>query len=285
MEMMKTEHYITEMADALEVSASGYTDHLKKDERPRRREDQELGEKLTVIFKANRKTYGAPRLKIALEKQGVRCGKKRIARLQGRFGLHPVQKKRFRPCTTQSDPRLPVAENELAKVPAPERPNQIWVADITYIPTKEGWLYLAGILDLCSRKVAGWNTSDSLDTANVVRAWQKAWKKHRPAPGLLHHSDRGCQYASKEFRRLLTAHQAGASMSRKGNCYDNAAMESFWATLKTECFGSIIPETRKQANLMIFDYIEGFYNRIRLHSALGYKSPLDFESPQSHKPV
>jgi transposase InsO family protein len=132
--------------------------------------------------------------------------------------------------------------------------------------------------------VAGWNTSDSLDTANVVRAWQKAWKKHRPAPGLLHHSDRGCQYASKEFRRLLAAHQAGASMSRKGNCYDNAAMESFWATLKTECFGSIIPETREQANLMIFDYIEGFYNRIRLHSALGYKSPLDFESPQSHKP-
>lgn len=177
-----------------------------------------------------------------------------------------------------------MAKNELAKVPAPDQPNQIWVADITYIETQEGWLYLAGILDLYSRKVAGWNTSDSLATELVTNAWKKAWKKHRPDPGLLHHSDRGCQYASKEFRSLLSAHQAGASMSRKGNCYDNAVMESFWATLKTECFGSRIPETREQAQLMIFEYIEGFYNRWRLHSALGYKSPLDYESPQRHKP-
>ena len=184
MEAMKGEHPVTEMADALEVSASGYAEHLKKDERPRHREDEELGQKLTVIFKANRKAYGAPRLQIALGQQGIRCGKKRIARLQRRFGLHPLQKRRFRPRTTQTDPGLPVAENELAKVPTPDRPNQVWVADITYIPTQEGWLYLAGILDLYSRKVA----------------------------------------------------------------------------------------------------IEGFYNRTRLHSALGYKSPLDYESPQSHKP-
>jgi transposase InsO family protein len=143
---------------------------------------------------------------------------------------------------------------------------------------------LAGILDFYSRKVAGWNTSDSLAAELVTVAWKKAWEKHRPAPGLRHHSDRGCQYASRDFRNLLSAHQAGASMSRKGNCYDNAAMESFWATLKTECFGSIIPDTREQAKLMIFEYNEGFYNRTRLHSALGYKSPLDFESPQSHKP-
>jgi transposase InsO family protein len=284
MEAMKSEHPIMEMADALEVSASGYAEHLKKDERPRRRKDEELGEKLTAIFKANRKTYGAPRLQIALGQQGIRCGKQRIARLQRRFGLHPAQKRRFRPRTTQSDPSLPVAKNELAKVPAPDRPNQIWVADITYIETREGWLYLAGILDLYSRKVAGWNTSDSLATELVTNDWKKAWKKHRPDPGLLHHSDRGCQYASKEFRNLLAEHQAGASMSRKGNCYDNAAMESFWATLKNECFGSYIPETKEQAKIMIFDYIEGFYNRWRLHSALGYKSPLDYESPQSHKP-
>ena len=156
-----------------------------------------------------------------------------------------AEKRRFRPCTTQSDPSLPVAKNDLAKVPAPDRPNQIWVADITSIETQEGWLYLAGILDLYSRKVAGWNTSDSLATELVTRAWKQAWKKHRPDPGLLHHSDRGCQYASKEFRSLLAEHQAGASMSRKGNCYDNAAMESFWATLKTECFGSFIPETKE----------------------------------------
>lgn len=195
-----------------------------------------------------------------------------------------VKIRRLCPRTTQSDPSLPVAKNEPAKVPAPDRPNPIWVADITYIETQEGWLYLAGILDLYSRKVAGWNTSDSLPTELVTRAWKKAWKKHRPDPGLLHHSDRGWQYASKEFRSLLAAHQAGASMSRKGNCYDNAAMKSFWAALKTECLGSFIPETRDHAKIMIFDYIECFYNRWRLYSTLGYKSPLDYESQENHKP-
>jgi transposase InsO family protein len=183
MEAMKSEHPVMEMADALEVSASGYAEHLKKDERPRRREDEELGEKLTAIFKANRKTYGAPRLQIALGQQGIRCGKQRIARLQRRFGLHPAQKRRFRPRTTQSDSSLPVAKNELAKVPAPDRPNQIWVADITYIETREDWLYLAGILDLYSRKVAGWNTSDSLATELVTNAWKKAWKNTAPILG------------------------------------------------------------------------------------------------------
>jgi len=284
METMKNEHSITELAGALEVSASGYVEYLKKDERPRRREDRELGEKLTSIFKQNRNAYGAPRLQMALGKQGIRCGKKRIARLQQQFGLHPVQKRRFRPRTTQSDPLLPVAGNELAKVPTPDGPNQIWVADITYIETHEGWLYLAGIMDLYSRKIVGWNTSESLTTPLVTKAWEKAWENRRPSPGLLHHSDRGCQYASKEFRSLLFEHQVAASMSRRGNCYDNAAMESFWATLKTECLGPCIPKTRYQAKLMIFEYIEGFYNRSRLHSALGYKSPLDFEFPLNHKP-
>lgn len=284
MEAMKNTYFITDLADALEVSASGYAEHLKKHERPRRQEDQKLGKTLTDIFKRNRKTYGAPRLRIALSQAGIRCGKNRIARLQREFGLHPVQKRRFRPQTTQTDPNLPIAENELAKVPTPDRPNQIWVSDITYIRTQEGWLYLAGILDLYSRKMVSWNTSESLATELVTRAWKKACEKHRPDPGLLHHSDRGCQYASKEFRNLLAEHQAGPSMSRKGNCYDNAAMESFWATLKTECFGQSIPETKEKAKLMIFDYIEGFYNRTRLHSGLGYKSPLQFESPQSQKP-
>jgi putative transposase len=137
------------------------------------------------------------------------------------------------------------------------KPNQIWVGDITCIPTKEGWLYLAGILDMYSRKVTGWNTPDSLATDLVKCAWKKAWKKHRPEPGQRHHSDRGCQYASKEFRSLLAEHKAVASMSCKGNCYDNAAMESFWATLKNKCVSIIIPETR-QARLMIFDDIEVF---------------------------
>lgn len=284
MEAMKKEYSISEMADALEVSASGYADHLKKEERPRKRQDREFGEKLEAIFEGSRKTYGLPRLQSALRDEGIGCGKKRIARLQRRLALHPVQKRRFRPKTTQSDPDSPIAPNWLGKIPTPDQPNQVWVADITYIETREGWLYLAGILDLYSRKVVGWNTEISLATELVVKALEKAWAKRRPAPGLLHHSDRGCQYASEAFRSLLAKHRTTSSMSRKGNCYDNAAMESFWATLKTECFGSTLPETREQAKLMVFDYIEGFYNRTRLHSALGYKSPLDFESPLNHKP-
>ena len=244
----------------------------------------ELGGKLESIFKSNREIYGLPCLQAALHRQGIRCGKARIARLQKRHGLHPVQKRGFRPQTTQSDPARPVAPNWLGKMPSPDRPNQVWVGDITYIPTREGWLYLAGILDLYSRKAVGWNTGSTLETELVVGAWEKAWKSRRPDPGLVHHSDRGCQYSSHAFRSLLAKHHAACSMSRKGNCYDNAMMESFWATLKTECFGSKIPETREQARLMIFDYIEGFYNRTRLHSALGYQSPLDFEAPQRHKP-
>lgn len=191
---------------------------------------------------------------------------------------HPRQKRRWRPRTTQCNPCLPVAENWLAKMLEPERPDQIWVADITYIETKEGWLYLAGIMDVFCRKIVGWNTACDLSTPLVTGAWQKAWKNRRPRPGLLHHSDRGSQYASNVFRALLENHGVTASMSRRANCYDNATMESFWASLKTECFGSFIPQSRHHAHLMIFDYIEAFYNRSRLHSSIGYKSPLEYES-------
>jgi len=278
MDAMKKAHPITELADALEVSASGYADHQSKSERPRRQHDELIARELQSVFEQSRCTYGCPRLQASLRSKGRRVGKNRIARLQRQLGLHPKQKRRWRPCTTQCDPRLPAAENWLAKVPDPDRPDQIWVADITYIETKEGWLYLAGIMDLFSRKIVGWNTAADLSTPLVTRAWDKAWNLRRPCPGLLHHSDRGSQYASSAFQALLGNHGAAASMSRRANCYDNAAMESFWATLKTECFGSLIPLSRQQATLMIFDYIEAFYNRSRLHSSLGYKSPLDFES-------
>ncbi len=265
MEKMKSEHPITEMADALEISASGYADHLHKDQLPRRMEDRRLQAELVPIFEQSRSTYGSPRLHDALRKKGYRCGKNRVARLQKSLGLRPKQKRRWRR-TTKSNPRLPVAPNWLAKVPAPDRPDQIWASDITYIDTRQGWLYLAGILDLCSRRVAGWNVSDELTTPLVVGAWEKAWQKSKPPRGLLHHSDRGCQYASQRYQDLLRQSGATASMSAAGNCYDNAAMESFWATLKAECFADFVPETRHQATLMIFDYIEGFYNRTRTHS-------------------
>lgn len=278
MATMKTTHCLSEMADALEVSKSGFHAHQRKPERPRRQQDKQLLAAIEPLFEASRRTYGSPRLRHALHKTGRSCGKNRVARLMRLNGLRARQKRRFRPQTTQSDHQLPIAQNWLARIPAPNRPKQIWVADITYIQTAEGWLYLSGILDACSRRCVGWQADDSLATSLVTRAWNKAWKSQRPDPGLLHHSDRGIQYASSDFRALLDCFGAAASMSRKANCYDNAIMESFWATLKTECFGSFIPQTKQQAKLMLFDYIESFYNRVRLHSSLGYRSPLEFEN-------
>jgi putative transposase len=197
------------------------------------------------------------------------CASKALAR----------QKRRFRPRTTQSDHAHPIAPNWLAQVPAPDRPDQVWVADITYIETQEGWLYLAAILDACSRRCIGWNTDASLHSDLVTGAWNQAWQKRRPGPGLLHHSDRGVQYASGPYRMRLRGCGAVGSMSRRGNCFDNAIMESFWATLKTEAIPEhYIPRTRHEARLMIFDYIETFYNTRRLHSSLGYVSPNQFEN-------
>jgi putative transposase len=278
MEAMRTSYCCTELVDALGVSRSGFHAHQQKQQRPRRQEDKELLQQITPIFVASRRSYGSPRIMHALRKRGLRHGKTRIARLMRENGLRPKQKRRFRPQTTQSDDKMPTAPNWLSKIPNPDRPGQIWIADITYIQTMEGWLYLAAILDYRSRRCIGWQSDDSLDTSLVTRAWTKAWKNQRPAPGLLHHSDRGVQYASSDFRALLHSARVTASMSRKANCYDNATMESFWATLKTECFDSFIPQTKAQAALMLFDYIECFYNRSRLHSSLAYQSPLEFET-------
>ena len=162
--------------------------------------------------------------------------------------------------------------------PSPTKPDQIWVTDITYVETAEGWLYLAGVLDLYSRRLIGWAMGSSLETALPLAALHMALRQRRPLPGVLHHSDRGCQYASAVYRQTLADHGCVASMSRKGNCYDNATMESFWSTLKHELIYRCRWATRAQATTVIFDYIEGFYNRTRLHSALGYQSPLDYES-------
>ena len=275
---MQKEHSLPALAQALEVSASGCHAHRRKDQGQRRQEDQALGRAIRPVFVASRQTYGCPRMTMALRQQGVRCGKNRVARLMREAGLRPKQKRRWRPTTTDSNHVRPVAENWLAKVPAPDQPDQVWVADITYIDTGEGWLYLAGLLDACSRCCVGWQTGESLNAASVTQAWQKAVRDRRPGPGLLHHSDRGVQYASGAMRALLAQSGAAASMSRRGNCYDNAMMESFWATLKAECFHGERPATRQAARLRLFDYIEGFYNRTRLHSGLGYQSPLAFET-------
>jgi transposase InsO family protein len=192
-------------------------------------------------------------------------------------GLCGRAKGRFRVHTTDSNHDQPIAPNRLAELPAPSTPNQIWVADITYIPTEEGWLYLAGVMDLYSRRIVGWAMDQNIDTQLILAAWGMALTHRQPAPELVFHSDRGCQYASADFRHALAQGQALPSMSRRGNCYDNAAMESFWSTLKQELVYRRSFKTRSEARQAIFDFIETFYNRRRLHSSLEYLCPVDFE--------
>jgi putative transposase len=276
-QQMKKVHCLTDMADALAVSKSGFFSHQRKEERPRAQQDKQLSDAIEPIFVASRRTYGSPRIMHALRRSGWRCGKNRIARLMRSRGLRARQKRRFKPKTTQSDHKLPVAPNWLAKIPKPDHPGQVWLADITYIQTKEGWLYFSGILDHCSRRCVAWQADDSLQSSLVATTWKRACNNQHLQPGLLHHSDRGVQYASTQYQSLLHSCGAAPSMSRKGNPYDNAIMESFLATLKTECFEKQIPKSRREAKLILFDYIETFYNQYRLHSSLGYQSPLEFE--------
>jgi transposase InsO family protein len=196
-------------------------------------------------------------------------------------GLWGRAQGRFRVCTTDSRHDQPIAPNRLPELPAPCAPNQIWVGDITYIDTGEGWLFLAGVLDLYSRRLVGWAMSEHLDTKLVLDAWGMARTQRQPSANLVFHSDRGVQYASHAYRQALRDAQASASMSRKGNCYDNAAMESFWSTLKHELVYRCDFKTRAEARPVIFEFMEVFYNRQRLHSSLGYHSPIDFENQKN----
>ena len=254
-------------------------DRLHQDQRPRRVQDAVLSLKISAAFDATRHTYGSPRIMHTLRHEGARHGKNRIARLMRNRGLQVQQQRRFVPRTTITDKDSPVAPNHLLKRPTVTRLNEVWLTDITYLPTAEGFLYLAAELDLYSRRIIGWSTHTSLATELTTQALDRALQARPNAslPELLHHSDRGCQYTSATFRQRHHLSQITQSMSRQGNCYDNAAMESFWATLKAECFGTTLPATRAQAHLMVFDYIETFYNPVRLHSALGFQSPVNFE--------
>ena len=276
---MKNEHSILALCLHLGVSPSGYYDWQKRRATPgpRAAANQTLTQTIKAIHDQSRQTYGSPRVLEELRKQGSRHGRNRIARLMKQAGLCGRQPGRYRVPTTDSNHDEPIAPNRLAQVPKATAPNQLWVADITYIETQEGWLYLAAILDLYSRKIVGWAMSERIDTALVLKALGMALLHRQPPAHLLFHSDRGVQYASSDYRRALGQAGLVASMSRRGNCYDNATMESFWSTLKWELVYRRNFTTRTQARSQIFDYIESFYNRQRSHSSLGFRSPVDFE--------
>jgi transposase InsO family protein len=276
-----TEYRVGDCCRALQVSRAGYYRWRRAGPGARARRRTELTEKIRAVHAAHRGVYGSPRVYHALRAAGEHVCENTVAKVMKEQRIQAKTKKKFVPRTTDSQHRQPVAKNLLDRDFTAEKPNQKWVVDITYIPTGEGWLYLAGVLDLYSRKIVGWSMREHLETSLVDEALRMALVTRTPAAGLLHHSDRGSQYASDDYRKLLEDQAAQASMSEKGDCWDNACAESFWATLKTELVHHEEYPTRQAAKQSIFEYIEVFYNRQRLHSTLGYQSPEAFEAGRS----
>src|SRR5271165_6335667 len=272
---MKGEHPVRLLCELLGASPSGYYCWRQKRPTKRQREDTALAAKVAAAHRASRGTYGAPRIVEDLREEGMRTSKRRCARLMREQGLRGRKKHRRRPRTTDSRHAQPIAANVIAMRPAPTGPNQCWLTDITYIETAEGWLYLAAILDLWSRRIVGWACAPTLHASLVLAALHDALKRRRPPKGLLLHSDRGSQYVDEDYIKALIAAGIERSMSRAGNCYDNAAMESFWSSLKSDTgLDESIPASRRHAELAVFDYIETFYNTTRRHSSLGQISPV-----------
>jgi transposase InsO family protein len=274
---LATQYPIHTLCRVLDVSRSAYYQWRKRPLSRRAQANQHLLQQIQQAFVQSRQTYGSPRITHQLRRQQITCSKNRIVRLMRAARLQARSKRPFRPRTTDSRHDQGVAPNWCARCPAPAASNQIWVADITYIHTLTGWAYLAAVMDLHSRKIVGWAIGYSLQASLVQTALQQALTHRRPAAGLIHHSDRGVQYASNAFRSLLQSHQITPSMSATGYCYDNANMESFWSTLKCELIQNHSYHDLFQARSAIFEYIEVFYNRQRLHSAIGYHSPVEFE--------
>ena len=264
------------MCQTLEVGSSGFYAWLNRPESPRNRENQQLLMEIKAVHKRSRTTYGSPRIHAQLNESGHACSRYRVARLMRQHGIVSKHKRKFK-VTTNSVHSYPIAENLLQRRFNVFRPGQCWVSDITYIPTLEGWLYLAVTLDLFHRKVIGWSMDRWITRQRVIDALNMAIKNGCFESGLIHHSDRGVQYASNEFQALLKTNGIQCSMSRKGDCWDNAVAESFFHTLKVELIHGKTYITRQEAKTAIFEYIEGFYNRQRRHSYLGYLSPVDFE--------
>jgi len=272
------------MCNVLGVSPSAYYEWEREQESQHEKRDAELLVLVRRIFVDFRGRYGAPRIHDKLAAQGVSVSRKRVARLMREAGLKAKSRRKYK-ATTDSNHSLPIAPNLLKRDFEVDRPNAVWVSDITYIWTRQGWMYLAVILDLYSRKVVGWSLAERMTASLICDAIDAAVRLRRPGEGLVFHSDRGSQYASKVFRRRLWRYRMRQSMSRKGNCWDNAVAESFFATLKKELIRNHAFETRAHARSEVFEYIEVFYNRQRSHSLLGYETPDGFESCIKNKNV
>jgi len=270
----KATHRVRTLCRTLDVSVSGYYAWAARPESARQRTDRRLRAYIRAAHAQSRGSYGSPRLRMQLHNAGLAVGRRRVIRLMRADGLQGRPQRRFRG-TTVVDPRATAAPNQLGRQFRPTAPNAVWAADITALSTAEGWLYLAVLIDLYSRRVVGWATATSLETRLVLAAWQQAVARRGQAPQL-HHSDRGSQYTSAAYQAALAAHSTRGSMSRPGNCYDNAVVESFFRTLKQD-LGVAAWATRGDARAAVTDYIERFYNPQRLHSTLGYRSPIQFE--------
>ncbi len=275
-------HSVERMAELLGVSRSGYYAWVDRPRSERSRQEERLVEEIRAIQSGCEYTYGSPRVSKALRERGYRVGRNRVARLMRENGLGVRRKRRYR-STTDSRHSLPVAENLLERCFEVPEANQVWVPDISYIATAEGWLYLCVIIDLYSRKVVGWSMSTSMRTELILQALTMALMRRKPPEGLIFHSDRGTQYCSHAFRGYSKSHGIRQSMSRKGDPWDNAPAESFFKTLKSELCGHRAFRTRKEARAAIFEYIEVFYNRVRLHSYLGYVAPEQYERISAEK--
>jgi transposase InsO family protein len=277
MEELSKDHAVRDLCELFEVTRSGYYAWNVGQESARELANRVMAEQIKEVFKAKRRRYGSPRITEELRRGGQICNHKRVERLMRQEGLKARGGKRGKVRTTNSDHDQPVAPNLLLGRPAPVKADEVWVADITYVPTAEGWLFVAAVMDLYSRQILGWSVWESLAAGGALQALARAMVKRGYPRGVIHHSDRGIQYACAEYRRELQRHGLIASMSRKANCYDNAAMEAFWSTLKREALEESAEWPKDRLRRELFEFIESDYNRSRLHSSLGYQSPVDFE--------
>jgi len=275
---LSKDYPVRELCALLEITRSGYYAWGNGQETAREIANRLLTDEIQRVHRENKGRYGSPRVTQQLRREGHVCNHKRVERLMRQNGLKGCSSRKRRLSTTNSDHDHPVAPNLLLGRAAPSQPNEVWVADITYVPTAEGWLFLAAVMDLYSRQILGWSVWNSLEAGGALQALKRALLKRRYPKKVIHHSDRGVQYACHAYRQELKAAHLMASMSRKGNCYDNAAMEAFWSTLKREAMAQSASWSKERVRRELFEYIEGDYNQSRLHSSLGYQSPVDFEN-------